>query len=71
MKDAGGRMLHHIVSSQRVKVQGFISTLLRNESLYVMKKEGISKRDVLLLVVDVDGQFGYLKEAKDDFANFK
>ena len=36
-----------------------------------MKKEGISKRDVLLLVVDVDGQFGYLKEAKDDFANFK
>ena len=64
-------MLHHIVSYQRVRVQGFMSMLLRNESLYVMKKEGISKRDVLLLVVDVDGQFGYLKEAKDDFANFK
>ena len=39
-------MLHHIVSSPRVKVQGFMSTLLRNGSLYVMKKEGIFKGDV-------------------------
>ena len=58
-------MLHHIVSSLRVRVQGFMSMLLRNESPYVMKN------GVLLLVVDVDRQFGYFMEAKDDFASFK